>query len=142
MNLLFLCTGNSCRSQMAAGFARTLFPDAHVASAGIEAHGLNPRAVAVMHEVGIDISTQPSLTIDELPSVMWDLAVTVCDSAREHCPVLPGARMMHISFDDPPRLTQGLGDDDALPVYRRVRDEIAAMVRELPTHLSSLTETR
>ena len=68
--------------------------------------------------------------------------MTVCDSAREHCPVLPGARMMHTSFDDPPRLTQGMGDDDALPVYRRVRDEIAAMVRELPTHLSSLTETR
>lgn len=127
---------------MAAGFARTFFPDAFVASAGIEAHGLNRRAVAVMHEVGIDIRTQPSQTIDELPSIPWDLTVTVCDSAREHCPVLPGSRMMHVSFDDPPRLTQGMSDENALPVYRRVRDEIAAMVRELPTHLASGTDSR
>ncbi len=127
---------------MAAGFARTYHPDAHVASAGVEAHGLNPKAVVVMHEVGIDISTQPSQTIDELPAVTWDLAVTVCDSAREHCPVLPGSRMMHVSFDDPPRLTQGMSDEDALPVYRRVRDEIAAMVREIPTLLASETDSR
>jgi arsenate reductase len=131
MNILFLCTGNSCRSQMAAGFARIYFPEAYVASAGIEAHGLNPKAVAVMHEVGIDISTQPSQTIDELPPLSWDLVVTVCDSARENCPVLPGARMMHVSFDDPPRLTQGMTEEDALPIYRRVRDEIATMIRTL-----------
>lgn len=131
MNILFLCTGNSCRSQMAAGFARTLYPEFTIASAGIEAHGMNPRAMAVMAEVGIDISTQPSQTIDELPPARWDLVVTVCDSARERCPVLPGARVMHVSFDDPPRLTPGMTDDDALPVYRRVRDEIADMVRTL-----------
>jgi arsenate reductase len=131
MNILFLCTGNSCRSQMAAGFARAMYPAHTIASAGIEAHGMNPRAVAVMSEVGIDISAQPSQTIDELPPLSWDLVVTVCDSARENCPVLPGARMMHVSFDDPPRLTQGMNDDEALPVYRRVRDEIATMIRTL-----------
>lgn len=116
---------------MAEGFARTFHPTFTIASAGIEAHGMNPRAVAVMSEVGIDIGSQHSQTIDELPSQAWDLVVTVCDSARENCPVLPGARMKHVSFDDPPRLTQGMNDDDALAVYRRVRDEIAAMVRAL-----------
>lgn len=133
MNILFLCTGNSCRSQMAEGWGRALAPSGyHVYSAGVEAHGLNPLAVEVMNEAGIDISTHSSQIVDELSGIPWDIVVTVCDSARERCPYLPGAhRLIHHSFDDPPRLSASLPREEALVIYRRVRDEIKAFVQDL-----------
>jgi len=133
--VLFLCTGNSCRSQMAEGFAKLDFPalfDAH--SAGTQPHGLNPLAVRAMAEVGIDISGHASKTVGELPGHL-DVAVTVCSGADQACPAMPGAvRRVHVPFDDPPRLAAGSrNDDEAMPHYRRVRDEIRTWVeRELP----------
>jgi len=138
LRILFLCTGNSCRSQMAAGWARALQADVlEPWSAGVEAHGLNPRAVAVMAEAGVDISGQASRTLDELPDLDFDVVVTVCDNARESCPVFPGrARVVHRGFDDPPHLARGAAsEEEALAHYRRVRDEIRAFVAGLPESL-------
>lgn len=135
-SVLFLCTGNSCRSQMAEGFARALRGDrieAH--SAGTNPHGLNPLAVRAMAEVGIDISRHTSKTPQDLAArgVKFDVLVTVCDSAHEACPVVPGARVVHAGFDDPPRLAKGAAsDEEAMAHYRRVRDEIRAYVETLP----------
>ena len=141
LKVLFLCTGNSCRSQMAEGWARTLRGDrieAH--SAGVETHGLNPRAVKVMAEVGVDISAHHSKHADELPHVPFDYVVTVCDQARENCPVFPGgARRLHVAFDDPPRLARDAAtEEEALGHYRRVRDEIRDFVETLPESLPAL----
>ncbi len=133
--ILFLCTGNSCRSQMAEGWARYLHGGTmEVYSAGIEQHGLNPLAVRVMAEAGVDISSQESTLIRDLPVREFDLVVTVCDHARESCPVLPGAaRVVHHSFDDPPALAAGAtAEEEQLAPYRRVRDEIKAFVADLP----------
>ena len=133
--ILFLCTGNSCRSQMAEGWARHLRGDVLVpASAGIETHGLNPRAVAVMAEAGVDISGHTSTHVDGFADTEFTAVVTVCDHAHESCPVFPGApRVVHRGFDDPPRLTRDLADEEEiLAVYRRVRDEIRAFVETLP----------
>lgn len=118
---------------MAEGWGRALAPASYrIYSAGVEAHGLNPLAVEVMHEAGIDISTHTSQIVDELNGIAWDIVVTVCDSARERCPYLPGKhRIIHHSFDDPPRLAAGLPHEDALEIYRRVRDEIKAFVQDL-----------
>ena len=132
--LLFLCTGNSCRSQMAEGWARHLRGDAFEAhSAGLEARGLDPRAVAVMAEAGVDISGQRSQRLDET-GLDFDLVVTVCDHAAEHCPLVPGpAKVLHRGFDDPPRLAAAAaGEQEALGHYRRVRDEIREYVASLP----------
>ena len=132
--LLFLCTGNSCRSQMAEGWARHLRGDAFEAhSAGLEARGLDPRAVAVMAEAGVDISGQRSQRLDET-GLDFDLVVTVCDHAAEHCPLFPGsAKVVHRGFDDPPRLAaDAAGEQEALGHYRRVRDEIREYVAGLP----------
>ena len=106
LRVLFLCTGNSCRSQMAEGWAHHLKPGVVEAySAGIETHGLNPHAVSVMAEQGVDISGQESQHVDELAHVDLDVVVTVCDRAAESCPVFPGTtRVVHRPFDDPPRL--------------------------------------
>lgn len=145
LKVLFLCTGNSCRSQMAEGWARHLHGDLiEPFSAGIEPHGLNPRAVRVMAEVGVDISRHRSNHVDELRSMPLDLVVTVCDSARESCPVFPGSvRMIHWSFDDPPRLATGARtEDEALTHYRRVRDEIRDFVDFLPGGWKRDHETR
>jgi arsenate reductase len=136
--VLFLCTGNSCRSQMAEGWARRLRADRlEPYSAGIEARGLDPRAVAVMREAGIDISDQQSKRVDQLGNVRFDLVVTVCSHARETCPVLPGTpRQVHVDFDDPPRLAQSVAtEEEALAHYRRVRDEIRRLVEQLPDRL-------
>jgi len=135
LSVLFLCTGNSCRSQMAEGWARHLRGDridAH--SAGIEKHGMNPHAVQVMAEAGVDISSQRSKTVSELGPVKFDLVVTVCGHANEHCPVFPGApRVVHAGFEDPPTLTRDMPDgEEKLAVYRRVRDEIRKFVETLP----------
>jgi arsenate reductase len=133
--ILFLCTGNSCRSQMAEGWARHLKGDALEAySAGIETHGLNPQAVKVMAEAGVDISGQRSKTIDDLGPIRFDLVVTVCGHADANCPFFPGpARVIHHGFDDPPALAAGAAsEEEALAHYRRVRDEIRAYVSTLP----------
>jgi arsenate reductase len=142
LKLLFLCTGNSCRSQMAEGWARALKSDAlEVFSAGIEKHGLNPRAVRVMAEAGVDISGHTSKTVAELGPVPFDYVVTVCGHANEHCPLFPGrAKIIHVGFDDPPQLAQtAKTEEEALAPYRRVRDEIRAFVETLPAILHGTT---
>ena len=138
LRVLFLCTGNSCRSQMAEGWARALKADrieAH--SAGIETHGMNPRAVTVMAEAGVDISGHRSKLVGDLGDLTFDIVVTVCDNARATCPVLPDAtRTVHVGFDDPPRLAESSStEEEALAHYRRVRDEIKAFVERLPEGL-------
>ena len=133
--ILFLCTGNSCRSQMAEGWARHLKGDViEPYSAGIETHGMNPRAVKVMAEVGVDISGHHSKKVDELKDVPFDLVVTVCGHAHEHCPLFPGkAKIIHVGFDDPPALAKtARTEEEALSHYRRVRDEIRAFVLQIP----------
>ena len=140
VKVLFLCTGNSCRSQMAEGWARALRAEVLEAySAGIEAHGLNPRAVAVMAEAGVDISGQRSKQVDGLAGVEFDYVVTVCDHAHEYCPVFGGAaKVVHVGFDDPPRLAEGAkNEQEALGHFRRVRDEIRAFVEQLPWVLTA-----
>jgi arsenate reductase len=137
-NVLFLCTGNSCRSQMAEGWARKLKSgDFNAYSAGIETHGLNPLAVKVMAEAEVDISGQKSQHVDELKDVSFDLVVTVCDRAAESCPIFPGkSRVVHHPFDDPPRLARdACNEEEALNHYRRVRDEIRQFIAALPLNL-------
>lgn len=136
--VLFLCTGNSCRSQMAEGFGRVLLAGvASVESAGTQPHGLNPLMVQVMKEIGIDVTGQRSKHIDEFAGVRLDLVVTVCDSAHEACPTMPGTRVMHRGFDDPPRLAQeAKTEEEALGHYRRVRDEIREFIEQWPEWLS------
>jgi len=144
LKILFLCTGNSCRSQMAEGWARHLKGDAIEAySAGIETHGLNPRAVRVMAEAGVDVSGHRSKHVDELKGVPLDYVVTVCDNARESCPVFTGrTKVVHKSFEDPPRLAKDAKtEEEALAHYRRVRDEIKAFVETLPESLETPGES-
>jgi arsenate reductase len=131
--VLFLCTGNSCRSQMAEGWARALRSESIDAySAGTNPHGLNPLAVRAMAESGIDISRHTSKRPEDL-GIAFDFIVTVCDNAHESCPIIPGARIIHAPFDDPPRLAKGAtSDDEAMPHYRRVRDQIRAYIESLP----------
>jgi len=141
--VLFLCTGNSCRSQMAEGYCRALHGEKIEAfSAGIETHGLNPNAVRVMAEDGVDISAHHSKTLDDLAGIAFDLVVTVCGHADEHCPVFPGrTRVIHRGFDDPPALARDAGSEqEALGHYRRVRDEIRAFVAKLPSLLRADAE--
>ncbi len=142
IKVLFLCTGNSCRSQMAEGWARRLKGDViEPYSAGIETHGLNPKAVKVMAEVGVDISNHRSKHLEDVRDVAFDYVVTVCDNANESCPVFPGkVRRLHVSFDDPPRLARNAkSEEEALGHYRRVRDEIRAFVERLPAALTQET---
>jgi arsenate reductase len=137
--ILFLCTGNSCRSQMAEGWARALKSDLIEAqSAGLEAHGLNPHAVQVMAEAGVDISGQTSKTLATLSGKTFDAVITVCGNADERCPVFPGrTRKIHHGFDDPPQLAKGAKTlEEALGHYRRVRDEIRDFVQTLPGALA------
>lgn len=136
--ILFLCTGNSCRSQMAEGWARHLRSDSIEAySAGTAACGLNPRAVAVMREAGVDISAQHSKNLDAVMHIPFDYVITVCGNARERCPVFPGkTRVVHVGFDDPPALAlDAKSEEEALAHYRRVRDEIRDFVATLPHSL-------
>lgn len=139
-SILFLCTGNSCRSQMAEGWAKSMHGDRYaIYSAGIEAHGLNPNAVEVMREAGVDITTQQSQRLEELADVELDVVITVCGHADENCPVLPGAcQKMHVPFDDPPKLALEAADEHAaLDCYRRVRDEIRDFVERLPAEITN-----
>ena len=143
--VLFLCTGNSCRSQMAEGWARHLHADTlEPHSAGVAPHRIDPRAVQVMAEAGVDISGQTPKHVDELRGLDFDCVVTVCDGARERCPVFPGrARKVHRSFDDPPRLAAGAAtEEEALAYYRRVRDEIRAFVDGLAAELAGERDGR
>jgi arsenate reductase (thioredoxin) len=138
--VLFLCTGNSCRSQMAEGWTRHLKGKLiEVFSAGIENHGLNPLAVQVMAEVSVDISGQRSKIIADLPPLDFDYVITVCAAAHETCPVFRGdAKTIHIGFDDPPRLAaNATTEKEVLIPYRRIRDEIRAFVKGLPETLSN-----
>ncbi len=132
-NIMFLCTGNSCRSQMAEGFCRKYWGDKYnVYSAGTKKHGMNVRAIKVMEEAGIDISTHISKTTDELPQLTFDFVITVCDSAKENCPYFPGGKIIHVGFQDPPALTNNMTDEEEiLKVYRRVRDEIESAIKRL-----------
>jgi arsenate reductase len=129
--VLFLCTGNSCRSQMAEGWARHMYGDTlEMCSAGTAPHGIDPRAVKVMAEMGVDIGNHASNHVNEYLDIPFDLIVTVCDSARELCPVFPGGgKTLHYSFDDPPFLARAAkNEEEALIHYRQVRDEIREFV--------------
>ncbi len=138
LRILFLCTGNSCRSQMAEGWTRYLKGDViEPYSAGIETHGLNPNAVKVMAEEGVDISVHRSKHIDELKDIEFDYVITVCDNAHESCPMFARkTKVLHVGFDDPPRLAkQAKTEQQAMDCYRRVRDEIKMFVEKLPENL-------
>ncbi len=138
LKVLFLCTGNSCRSQMAEGWARHLKSDVIEAySAGIETHGLNPNAVRVMKEAGVDISGHQSKNVKDLTDIPFDYVITVCGHADEHCPVFSkSVKVIHHPFDDPPKLAKAFeNEEDQLNCYRRVRDEIKAYVETLPESL-------
>ncbi len=134
--ILFLCTGNSCRSQMAEGFARVFHGDKiEPYSAGVEVKPLDPMAVEAMKEVSIDISNQRPKLVDTLLHLDFDMVITLCGHAKETCPLFPGkTRVYHRGFDDPPRLAEGARNrEEAMQFYRRVRDEIRDFVEELPT---------
>lgn len=139
MRVLFLCTGNACRSQMAEGWARALHPGLiEPFSAGTRPHGLDPLAVRAMAEEGVDISNHTSKHVDALGAVEFDCVITVCDAASGACPRFPRAtRTLHVGFEDPPRLARGASsDDEAMPHYRRVRDEIRRFIETLPEFLT------
>lgn len=145
MKILFLCTGNSCRSQMAEGWARELKGDVIEAySAGTENHGLNPNAVKVMAEAGVDISDHKSKTVADLETKEFDYVITVCSDADQNCPIFPGhAVKIHNGFDDPPRLARSAKtEEEALSQYRRVRDEIKTFVETLPGSLPEIERKR
>ncbi len=128
--IYFLCTGNSCRSQMAEGWAKhSLGEEWEVRSAGIETHGLNPKAVAVMKEIGIDISKQKSETIDREFLNQATLAVTLCADAEDRCPVTPPhVKRAHWGFDDPAKATGS--DEEIWSEFQRVRDEIGTRIKQ------------
>jgi arsenate reductase len=137
--VLFLCTHNSARSQMAEGFARHFAADRfEVASAGTERTRVNPLAIQAMAEAGIDITRHTSKTLDAFVAERWDYVITVCDSANESCPVFPGAtRRLHWSFPDP---SQAAGtDEEKLKVFRDVRDAIERRLTEWMRHQSGGT---
>jgi arsenate reductase len=140
IKVLFLCTGNSCRSQMAEGWTRQLKSDLiDVWSAGIETHGLNPHAVAVMAEAGVDISQHKSQLLDAFKEISFDFVITVCGNAHETCPWFPGGSIIiHKGFNDPPRLAEQFEDPEKkLDCYRNIRDEIKEYVLTLPDYLKN-----
>ncbi len=144
LKILFLCTGNSCRSQMAEGWARHLKGGTFEAySAGIETHGLNPYAVHVMAEAGVDISGHTSKNVSSLMDIPFDYVITVCGHAHENCPIFPGkAKVIHVGFEDPPALAALVEDEEEKRVcYRRVRDEIRAFVETLPETIQQEDES-
>jgi arsenate reductase (thioredoxin) len=141
LRVLFLCTGNSCRSQMAEGWTRHLKNESiEPYSAGIEAHGLNDMAVKVMKEAGVDISRHQSKRIEDVMDIDFDYVVTVCDDANESCPIFPGkTKVIHVGFDDPPGLAKyAKTQDEVMEIYRRVRDEIKEFVETLPDALKKV----
>ena len=139
--ILFLCTGNSCRSQMAEGWTNHLWGNRFQAlSAGSAPHGLDPRAVAVMAEAGVDISGHRSKNVTEFFDSPIDLVVTVCDRAKGTCPVFPGGtKTIHSGFEDPPGMARETEDEEeALGFYRKVRDEIKTFVEGLPEIVNNI----
>jgi arsenate reductase (thioredoxin) len=136
-SVMFLCTGNSCRSQMAEGFARKYWGhEFNVYSAGTKKHGMNDRAIKVMKKAGVDISSHYSKTVGELPKMNFDYVVTVCEHAKESCPYFPGGKIVHVGFQDPPALTKEMTNEaEILAVYRRVRDEIESFMKEMKMSL-------
>lgn len=140
ITLLFLCTGNACRSQMAEGWARHLKGEILSAkSAGIEAHGLNKYAVKVMGDEGVDISSHTSKRLEDLTGEDFDYVITVCDHAHETCPWFPAkSKIIHVGFEDPPRLAEQFkSKEQKLDCYRKVRDEIKKYILTLPECLSN-----
>ncbi len=136
--VLFLCTGNSCRSQMAEAWSREIIGHQfEVFSAGIEPAGLDPMAVKAMAEVGLDISNQKPKSTDSLGSAEFDFVITLCRNTAETCPYFPArTRVMHQAFDDPPKLAERAeSEEEAMEHYRRVRDEIRTFVEKLPEML-------
>jgi len=131
MNILILCTGNSCRSQIADGYLRRFVGDrASIYSAGVETHGVNPRAIKVMAEVGIDLSNHTSNHVDEYRDVDFDLIITVCDNAKERCPVFPSkATKLHHNFPDPAKATGS--EEEIMDEFRRVRSMIETYCRDV-----------
>jgi arsenate reductase len=143
LRVLFLCTGNSCRSQMAEGWARHLKGNViEPYSAGIETHGLNPYAVKVMAEAGVDISGHTSKHIDTFRNTSLDTVITLCGHASETCPYFPGScKVVHVGFDDPPKMAnelaaRGASEEKQLDCYRKVRDDIKAFVETMPDILT------
>ncbi len=139
LKVLFLCTGNSCRSQMAEGWAIHLKGDVlEPYSAGIKAHGMNLRAVKIMKEAGVDISQHRSKLLSEVDWIEFDYVITVCANAHESCPVFPkDTTVIHVPFDDPPSLAfTATTEEDALAHFRRVRDEIKEYILTLPESLT------
>jgi arsenate reductase len=136
--ILYLCTGNSCRSQMAEGFTNALRGEEFEAfSAGVAPKGIDPRAVTVMAEENIDLAGQDSKDVEQFVGQPWDWVVTLCDNARESCPFFPGpVKKVHRGFPDPPHMAQGAANEnEALEHYRKVRDQIKAFVLNLPGNL-------
>ena len=136
--MLFLCSGNSCRSQIAEGWTRHLKSDlVEPYSAGVDVRPIDPNTVAVMAEAGVDISGQRSKSVSEMMDIAYDYVITVCSHARETCPFFPGSvKRLHVEFQDPPFLTRDMPDgEEKLKVYRRVRDEIRTFVEGIPGNL-------
>ncbi|MBN2059822.1 MAG: arsenate reductase ArsC [Deltaproteobacteria bacterium] len=145
VKILFLCTGNSCRSQMAEAWTRELKGDQFEAfSAGVEPKKVDPRAVKAMAEAGIDISKQKSKDIYSLKDMEFDYVITLCDNARESCPYSPaGTRLLHKGFDDPPYLAEkSETEKEAMAHYQRVRDEIRTFIESLPEALKEEKEEK
>jgi arsenate reductase len=136
-NIMFLCTGNSCRSQMAEGLCRSIWgSELNAYSAGTKKHGMNKRAILVMKEIGIDISEQYSKTTEELPTMIFDYVINVCDSAHQYCPFYPGTLFKHVGFKDPPALTKEMtNEEEILSIYRLVRDDIHQFMKDLKVHI-------
>ena len=135
LKILFLCTGNSCRSQMAEDWAQNLKGDTiEPYSAGVTARGLNPSAVLVMKEVGVDISHHTSKEVGSMVNISFDYVITVCSHADQHCPTFTGnAQVIHVGFEDPPSLAASAqNDEEALSHFRCVRDKIRAFIETLP----------
>ena len=142
LKILFLCNGNSCRSQMAEGWTKKLNGDiVDVYSAGVETHGLNPHAVEVMAEAGVNISNHRSKLVDEFKDIDLDAVITVCGHAHETCPYFPPrCKVIHVGFDDPPRLAEEIAKQNGsnerqLDCYRKVRDEIKTFVEKMPENI-------
>ncbi len=136
-NIMFLCTGNSCRSQMAEGFAHKYWDgEFNIYSAGTKKHGMNQYAMKVMADVGIDISSQFSKTVEELPEVTFHYVITVCDNAHETCPYFEGGKVIHVGFQDPPLLAKNLtNEEEILGIYSTVRDEIEDFIKKMKSSL-------
>lgn len=143
IKILFLCTGNACRSQMAEGWTRHLKSDRIEAySGGVDPHGVDPRAVKAMAEAGVDISGQSSKHVDTFEDIQFDYVITLCDNAQQSCPVFPAkTSVLHVGFPDPPKLAANAQtEEEAMAHYRRVRDEIRRFVEKLPEALTEEQE--